>query len=109
MKTAESFRERVLELVRLVPEGRVTTYGTVALLVGAPRAARQVGMVLRGLRPDEDVPWQRVVNARGGISTYRIGTGELQRALLEAEGVRFNAQGLCDLHAFAWRPSDDPH
>lgn len=107
MDVPVSFRERVLELVRLVPEGQVTTYGTIARLAGSPRAARQVGMVLRGLKEHEEVPWQRVVNAQGGLSTYRVGCGELQRALLEAEGVRFNAQGLCDLQAFGWQPSGD--
>lgn len=108
MDAPGTFRERVLELVRSVPEGQVTTYGAVARLAGSPRAARQVGMVLRGLGDAEGVPWHRVLNAQGGISTYRIGCGELQRALLEAEGVTFNALGRCDLQGFGWRPSDDP-
>jgi methylated-DNA-protein-cysteine methyltransferase-like protein len=94
-----SFRRCVLALVAQVPPGRVVTYGQVALAAGRPGAARQVGGVLRGLSPleAEAVPWQRVVNAQGGLSTYKVGTGELQRALLEAEGVRFDAAGRLDL------------
>lgn len=94
-----TFKGRVLALLAELPPGRVATYGQLALLAGHPRAARQVGVMLRGLsaREAETLPWFRVINARGGLSTYRVGTGELQRALLEAEGVRFNAEGRCEL------------
>lgn len=97
-----SFRQVVLKLVEQIPVGRVATYGQLAFLAGRPRAARLVGTVLRGLSADEAerVPWQRVINAQGGISTYKVGTGELQRALLGAEGVRFDAQGRCDLDVY---------
>lgn len=99
-----TFRERVLEVVRSVPAGRVVTYGQVATWAGSPRAARQVGSVLFGLRDaDGDVPWQRVVNAAGGISTYRVGGGELQVALLRAEGVEVGRDGL-DLARWRWEP-----
>ena len=99
-----TFRERVLEVVRQVPPGRVVSYGQVALWAGSPRAARQVGGVLFGLRDaDGDVPWQRVVNARGGISTYKVGAGELQVALLRAEGVEVGEQGI-DLRRWGWAP-----
>ncbi len=101
-----TFRDRVLGIVRLIPEGRVTNYGTVALLAGHPRAARQVGGVLYGLRDtDTDVPWQRVVNAAGGISTFKVGSGELQVALLRAEGVEV-ADRKVDLRKYFW-PADD--
>lgn len=83
-----SFRQRVIEVVKAVPYGKVATYGQVALLAGNPRAARQVGAVLHGLgEADEDVPWHRVINASGGISTFKVGAGELQVALLRSEGV----------------------
>jgi methylated-DNA-protein-cysteine methyltransferase related protein len=98
----EPFRDRVLRIVRAVPRGRVITYGHVALLAGAPRAARQVGGVLYGNR-DDDVPWQRVVNAQGGISTHKIGAGELQEALLRAEGVEIGSDGI-DLRRYGWLP-----
>jgi methylated-DNA-protein-cysteine methyltransferase related protein len=99
----ESFRARVLRIVRSVPAGRVVTYGQVALLAGSPRAARQVGGVLYGSRERDEVPWQRVVNARGGISTHKIGAGELQEALLRAEGVEVGPDGV-DLRRYGWAP-----
>ena len=99
------FKSNVLSLVRAVPPGKVATYGQIARLAGNPGAARQVGGVLRGLLGYEEVPWQRIVNARGGISTYKIGAGELQRAWLEAEGITFNAEGRCDLERYLWDPT----
>jgi methylated-DNA-protein-cysteine methyltransferase-like protein len=100
-----TFRERVLYLVRAIPSGRLMSYGEVAAWVGSPRAARQVGGVLFGLRDHEhDVPWQRVVNARGGISTFKVGAGELQVALLRAEGVTVADQRV-DLGHHRWAPS----
>jgi len=107
MATSElpSFRDRVLGIVEAIPYGRVATYGQVALLAGAPRAARQVGGVLRRAGPQTDLPWQRVVNAAGGISTYKVGAGELQAALLRAEGVTVGPTGV-DLRRFGWRPTD---
>lgn len=96
----------MLALVSRIPAGRVATYGQLALLAGSPRAARQVGAVLRGLSAGEaeHLPWYRVINAQGGISTYKVGTGELQRALLESEGVYFGADGRCPLKAVIWVP-----
>ena len=100
----------MLDIVRAVPHGKVVTYGQVALMAGSPRAARQVGAVLHGIRNSEDdVPWQRVINASGGISTFKVGSGELQVALLKAEGVEVGhgGEGLgpqVDLKAYQWRP-----
>jgi methylated-DNA-protein-cysteine methyltransferase related protein len=94
-----TFRGRVLALLARIPPGRVATYGQLARLAGRPRAARQVGVLLRGLSAGdaEALPWFRVINAQGGLSTYKVGAGELQRALLEAEGVPFDAAGRCEL------------
>lgn len=98
------FRRAVREVVLAVPAGRVISYGQVALLAGRPGAARQVGAALRGLAEgDADFPWHRVVNAHGGISTYRIGAGELQVALLRREGVEV-VDGRIDLRRFAAVP-----
>jgi methylated-DNA-protein-cysteine methyltransferase related protein len=101
--TPVTFRERVLAVVRAVPVGRVVTYGQVALLAGSPRAARQVGGVLYGTGRTEGVPWQRVVNATGGISTHKVGFGELQEALLREEGVEVGPDGV-DLRRYQWSP-----
>lgn len=100
------FRRAVLTLVAQIPAERVATYGQLARLAGRPRAARLVGTILRGLSAAEAerLPWYRVINAQGGISTYKIGSGELQRALLESEGVHFGTEGRCSLEAVLWKP-----
>lgn len=103
----DAFRESVLRVVCSVPHGCVVTYGQVALLAGRPGAARAVGAVLRGLRAsDGDVPWQRVVNASGGLSTHKVGHGELQAALLRAEGVPLE-RGRVPLRRCQWWPDDE--
>jgi methylated-DNA-protein-cysteine methyltransferase-like protein len=103
--SVSEFKRRVLTLVKAIPPGRVCTYGQIALLAGKPGAARQVGMILHGCsHADGEVPWQRVINAQGGISTYKVGWGELQRALLEAEGVVFDTDGRCDLQRYRYDP-----
>lgn len=103
---AGSFRDQVLDLVARIPTGRVMTYGQLADLAGRPGEARQVGYVLNGLQAETGLPWQRVINAQGRISTYKVGAGDLQRALLEAEGVAFDATGRCDLPRLRWQPDE---
>lgn len=102
------FRQRVLAVVRSIPKGKVATYGQVALLAGNMHAARQVGAVLYGISDvEDDVPWQRVINAGGGISTFKVGAGELQVALLQAEGVEVestDAGPRVALRQWQWRP-----
>ena len=90
-----SFRAAVLDIVSRIPPGRVTSYGAVAAMAGQPRAARGVGWILNNLPPDTEVPWWRVVNAAGGLSTYKLpgAAGPLQRARLESEGVNLDAPG----------------
>jgi methylated-DNA-protein-cysteine methyltransferase related protein len=97
------FQQRVLEIVRAIPRGHVLTYGQVAALADTPRAARQVGRILYA--SGRTVPWQRVINYYGGLSTYKVGSGELQRALLENEGVSFKNDGTLDLNRYQWRPN----
>jgi len=100
-----SFYDEVYDVVREIPHGRVTTYGHVAALCGKPRAARTVGWALHALPEGSDVPWQRVINQRGGISIAKVGLPPaLQRALLRAEGVRFRRDGTVDLKRYGWRP-----
>ena len=99
---------RILATVELIPEGRVATYGQIAFLAGLPGHARQVGFALRGLPEGSTVPWQRVVNAQGEISSRDDPAWEgFQRHLLEEEGVRFKAKGergRIDLDRFGWDP-----
>ena len=99
-----SFYECVYALVRQIPAGKVVTYGQVAALLGSPRAARAVGYALRFLPTGTDVPWHRVINHRGQISRRTPIEGPLvQRLLLEAEGVVFDATGCVDLAVYRWQ------
>lgn len=97
--------QRIYRVVRRIPRGRVASYGLVARLAGLHGGARQVGYALHALPDDSDLPWHRVINARGGISlAAATGAARYQRFLLESEGIRFDAAGRVDLARFAWRP-----
>jgi methylated-DNA-protein-cysteine methyltransferase-like protein len=90
--------------VKRIPRGRVATYGQVATLAGLDGHARQVGYALHSLPDRIDVPWHRVINARGEISPRSAGDShELQRMLLEAEGVEFDLAGRVALNRYRWR------
>ena len=94
------FDERVYALVVQIPAGRVSTYGDVAAALGSPRAARQVGFALARLTHEraEEVPWHRVINARGMISGQGdLMRPELQRELLMSEGVVLSSSRRCAL------------
>jgi methylated-DNA-protein-cysteine methyltransferase-like protein len=91
--------EEICRVIAAIPRGCVASYGQVAALAGLPRRARLVGRVLAELPPGSELPWQRVVNARGEIST-RGETALRQRRLLEAEGVHFSAAGRIDMRRF---------
>lgn len=102
------FTARVHDAVRAIPTGRVSSYGTIAAIAGRPRAARGVGRVLRQLSDGSDLPWWRVINARGEISIPRSGYGRrLQRALLEDDGVVFGEAGRVDMRVFGWPGARD--
>lgn len=100
----EPWNTRVWAVARLVPSGAVTTYGDIGSILGSPRFARQVGWALAALTAKEaDIPWHRVINAKGMIS-HR---GDVERALeqgdrLVAEGVHFSEKGRCDLADLRW-------
>ena len=96
------FRQKVLALVQQIPIGRVATYGSLALMSGYPRRARHVGHILRGISEEKEIPWQRVVSSSGKLSTYKVGTGDLQRVLLESEGIIFSSHGKLDLTRLGW-------
>ncbi len=101
------FSERVYACVRRIPPGRIVNYGGVAVLVGKPRAARGVGYALGHLPADTDVPWWRVVNRRGAVSTSPLnGVAQRQRALLEGEGVAFDGKGEASWERFGWYPCE---
>jgi methylated-DNA-protein-cysteine methyltransferase-like protein len=91
---------RVHVLVAKIPYGRVATYGQLSELLDGRLSAAAVGWALRVT--DGSLPWYRVVNSKGGVSTDGNVPGR-QRALLEAEGVAFSADGLIDLKKYRWK------
>lgn len=96
--------ELIWTLARRIPRGRVATYGQIAELAGLDGHARQVGYALHNLPDASDVPWHRVINAKGEISPRSAGDShELQRLLLEAEGVEIDLRGRIDLNRFRWK------
>lgn len=103
----KSVFERVYRLVLRIPRGRVMTYGQIARLLGDRYSPRLVGWAMHATPHDHrNIPWHRVINSRGGISTGRVIIHEpdLQLFLLEAEGIVFNEQGRCDLTEYQWSP-----
>ena len=104
--------ERVWAAVKRIPRGSVATYGQIAALVDMPRHARQAGYALAATPENRKIPWHRVINAQGKISLrlkhWESGNDDLQRILLEAEGVLFDSTGKVDLKRFRWQPKSAP-
>ncbi|MDX2228757.1 MAG: MGMT family protein [Leptolyngbyaceae cyanobacterium bins.349] len=96
--------ETIYAVVRKIPYGQVATYGQVADLANLPGRARLVGYALFRVAPDAEIPWHRVINARGEISAspVRYGSDHLQRSLLEAEGIQFDPNGKINLRQYRW-------
>lgn len=102
-----SFFEKVYILVRMIPRGRVASYGQIAAYLGHPRAARTVGWALHGIPEGSDVPWQRVINAKGRITISNVEySATLQRQLLEEEGIIFGDDERVDMGAYRWEGPD---
>lgn len=99
----QGFRARVELLVSQIPHGRVMTYGQIAALCGNAGAARIVGGVAHFGNPD--LPWQRVVNKKGGMAAGYPGGRNAHRVHLEAEGIVFNEGGcIVNLREVLWHP-----
>ena len=97
------YRERVFRIVRAIPRGQVMTYGQLAEILGEGYTPRTVGFVMHSA--NDKTPWHRVVNAQGGCSTRGIVLPhDKQQRMLEAEGIRFNKSGRCDLQTYLWIP-----
>ena len=95
--------EKIYEIVKKIPEGKVCTYGQVARLAGNPRWARVVGYALHVNPEFGKIPCHRVVNKDGRPATgFAFGGPGIQRAMLEAEGVKFTEDGLIDLAKYGW-------
>ena len=94
----DEFFKNVYQIVGQIPRGKVISYGRIAKLLGAPRSARTVGWAMRTC--PEDLPWQRVVMSDGSVTGGAF--ADLRRALLEAEGVGFLADGRVDMDRYGW-------
>lgn len=107
MSVANPMRRAIYEVVARIPYGRVATYGQVAALAGYPGHARQVGYALAGMPEGLELPWHRVINARGMVSPRAdSGWHEYQYVLLEREGVAF-VNGRLDLKVHRWEAWDE--
>jgi methylated-DNA-protein-cysteine methyltransferase related protein len=105
---AAELAARVYALVRACPPGRVTTYGWIGAALGLERGARAVGWMMNESPRGASVPAQRVINSKGELSgSWAFGQRGRMRELLEAEGIRFDANGRVNMKTYGWDPSRD--
>ena len=103
----KSFKDKVIEITFSIPKGRVTTYGTIATLAGIPRGAQIVGGILHYAIDELGVPWHRVVNRVGFVSTKCFEHPlELQLELMRQEGIEFDENLVVDLEKYGWFGND---
>ncbi|KAF0249051.1 MAG: methylated-DNA-protein-cysteine methyltransferase related protein [bacterium] len=103
--SSPSVFEQVYQLVLQIPVGRVMTYRQISLLLDERLSAAGVGWAMRATPSDSrQIPWHRVINSRGGTSTDKLlnFAPNIQRHLLEAEGLIFNEQGFVELKTYQW-------
>lgn len=98
------FTEKVIDIIRNIPDGRVMTYGQIAGFAGSPRAARQVVRILHSMSRKHHLPWHRVINAKGQIALQNDEFYNEQIMALEIEGVKVDLNGNIDLAKFQWHP-----
>lgn len=102
-KKEKGFFERVYEIVAQIPEGKVATYGGIGRLLGYTRGAKIVGWAMRSAPHELGLPCHRVVKVTGELSPgYVFGDREIQRAMLEAEGITFRPDGTIDMDMHLW-------
>ncbi len=103
MEISMNSYDKIYQVVRQIPCGKVATYGQVAELAGLPRQARLAGYAMHNVPKGSDIPWQRVINSRGEISNYGDDQWtEFHRSLLESEGIIFDRKGRISLKTFQW-------
>ena len=95
--------KKIYEIIRLIPSGKVATYGQISEIVGGC-TARMVGYAVSSIPLSSVIPWQRVINYKGKISLRSSGSGGelVQQKLLDAEGVKFDQSGRIDLEEYRW-------
>lgn len=101
-----SVNQDIYEVVKRIPRGAVASYGRIARMVKC--TARQVGYAMAATPPDQGIPWQRVINSRGGISARKNGAGDSrQRQILLDEGIVFDSNGRVNFDEFGWVEMDE--
>ncbi|MAM18076.1 MAG: MGMT family protein [Christiangramia sp.] len=104
-KDHSGFFEKVYEVCRQIPEGRVTSYGAIARYLGAARSARMVGWAMNGSKNLDDVPAHRVVNRNGMLTgKSHFGGSDAMAQMLEAEGVPVNDLQIVNFQQYFWDP-----
>ena len=103
MQDTNQLHRQILEVIVLIPYGKVASYGQIARLAGLPKHARLVGYVLKHLDKESQIPWYRVINSQGRIRVTHIDENgkNIQQDLLEAEGV-YLLNGKVSLKKFGW-------
>jgi len=101
----EPFTESVVEIIKGIPEGKVMTYGQIAMLAGNRRGARQVSRVLHSLSKKCNLPWHRVINSKGEISLKDYESHNLQKLYLESEGIKFTCNETINLNEYQFQKS----
>ncbi len=104
----DGFFENVYDVVRLIPKGRVTSYGAIAKYLGTPRSSRMVGWAMNNAHSYHDVPAHRVVN-RNGLLTGRhhFSTEDEMEKRLSKEGIRVKNDAIADFEKYFWDPSKE--
>lgn len=103
------FTKRVIELIRSIPAGHVMTYGQVAKYAGSPRGARQVVRILHSMSEKHNLPWHRVINAKGEIALRDGDSVNEQKQLLTSEGVNVTNGTQVDLEQYLFHPDVSPN
>jgi methylated-DNA-protein-cysteine methyltransferase related protein len=101
------FTEKVIHIIRNIPEGKVMTYGQIAGLAGSSRTARQVVRILHSMSKKHQLPWHRVINAKGQIALQNDEAYNEQKMNLEIEGIEVHLNGKVDLGKYQWQPSQN--
>ncbi len=98
-----SFSQRVKDIIKNIPTGKVATYGQIATYAGNSRASRQVAWILHSSSGKDNLPWHRVINSKGRISLPHNGGYEMQKGLLEEEGILFDKNDKINFNRYLWQ------
>ncbi len=106
MKNSDSFFQQIYKVARLIPYGRVTSYGAIASYLGSPQAARIVGWAMNGAHSQKEfVPAHRVVNRNGVLSgKHHFSGSNVMEDLLKSEGINIEKDKIINLKKYFWDP-----